>query len=152
MQSLRYAVSLVIYRNEKEFLVVKRPEEDKEIGGLWGLPASRFDPKTETPDQAVLRASREKLNCGVEVAERLPLVIIQKRRGYDLMLIDYICRLLKGEPDVSKARTQGTVYVDQKWVSDPKVLLKIAEKGSICAQIFLNHLGVLPAERLRTSL
>jgi hypothetical protein len=31
MQTLRYAVSLGIYRNEKEFLVVKRPEEDKEL-------------------------------------------------------------------------------------------------------------------------
>jgi hypothetical protein len=68
------------------------------------------------------------------------------------MLIDYICRLAKGEPDVNKARTQGTIYVDQKWVTDPKVLLKIAERGSICAQLFLNHLGILPLERLKINL
>jgi len=152
MQPLKYAVSVIIHRNDKEFLAIKRPEDDEELGGLWGLPASGFDPKTETPDQVALRVAREKLNCEVEITKRIPLVMIQKRKGYDLMLIDYICRLAKGEPDVHKACTKGTIYVDQKWTTDPKLLLEAAEKGSICTQLFLSHLGILPMEKLKTNI
>jgi len=151
MNPLKYAVSIIVYKNDKEFLTVKRPSEDR-MGDSWGLPASGFDPKKESPDQAALRTAKEKLNCEVQVIERIPLVMIQKRPDYDLMLIDYICKLKAGEPDVKKAQTQGTVYSDQKWTDDPKTLEDIAEKGSICTQLFLNHLGILSLDKLKTSL
>jgi ADP-ribose pyrophosphatase YjhB (NUDIX family) len=152
IQKLKFAVSFIVYRNKDEFLVVKRPDEDKEIGGLWGLPATGFNPKEETPDQAVIRGAREKLCCEVEIKERLPLVMIQNRHGYDLLLIDYVCRLAKGQPNVNKSQTTGTKYVEQKWTSNPKILQKISEKGSICTQLFLNHLGMWPKEKFISKL
>jgi len=152
MQELKFAVSIIIYRNNEEFLVTKRPETDNEFGSFWGLPASGFDPKKETPDQAAERVAREKLGCEVEILERIPLAFIQKRQGYDLLLIDYICRLKSGEPDVKKANTTGTVYTGQKWTKDPSILKPIAENGSICAQLFLNHKGLWPKEKFITKI
>lgn len=154
MQKLKFAVSFILYRNkeQKEFMAVMRPDEDKEIGGMWGLPATGFDPKKESPDKAVVRAAKEKLGVEVELMKRLPMVMIQQRKGYDLLLIDYICRLRSGEPDVSKAKTKGTKYVGQLWTDDPKILQKIAESGSICTQVFLNHLGLWPRDKFITKI
>ncbi|MBI4175579.1 MAG: NUDIX domain-containing protein [Candidatus Aenigmarchaeota archaeon] len=152
MQPLKYAVSIILYNDKKQFLVVKRPEEERDLGGIWGFPAVSFDPSMESFDGAVARVGREKLNCEVEPVGRLPITIIQERDGYDLLLIDYKCRVVKGEPDVRKARTSATKYADQKWTSDPGILMEGAEKGSCCIQLFLHDIGLWPREKFRTSL
>jgi 8-oxo-dGTP pyrophosphatase MutT (NUDIX family) len=153
LQQLRYAVSFIMYRNDKEFLVVKRPPEDEELGGIWGLPATTFDSKSESPDEAVLRAAREKIGCEIKITRRLPEIMIQQRHGYDLMLMDYECKLVSGEPDVHKAKTTGTKYIDKKWTSDPRATLEAgAKRGSICIQLFLYDKGLWPREKWITKL
>ncbi len=152
LSPIRYAVSFIIYNDNSQFLIVKRPKEDKELGDIWGLPAASFLIGDETPEEAVVRGGMEKLNCVIEPFERLPLTMIQERSGYSLMMIDYKCRLIKGKADASKAHTKGTKYTDQKWTSDPKLLMPGAQKGSACIQIFLLALGLLDVSKLKTKL
>ncbi len=76
MQPLRFAVSFIIYDKKKRFLVVKRSETDLELDGIWGLPATGFDPLKETFDEAVVRGGKEKLNCFIKPIRRLPLVFV----------------------------------------------------------------------------
>ena len=152
---LRYAVSFTVYRNNnKEFLVVKRPKDsnDELNSGIWGLPATNFDTKKEAPDEAVVRGGIEKLGCKIEPVRRLPISMVQEREDYDLLMIDYECRLVSGEPDVNTAHTSGTKYVEQMWVKDPKILYDAAKKGSACVQLFLFDKGLLKRENFITKL
>lgn len=52
---MRHAVSFIICNDKDEFLIIKRPESDKELGPVWGLPATNFDPRKESLDDAVVR-------------------------------------------------------------------------------------------------
>lgn len=152
-KELRFAVSFTIYKNgSKEFLSVERPKEDKELGDVWGLPATNFDMAKESMEDAVRRGGLEKLNCRIEPIRRIPVAMIQERYGYDLLLVDYECRLVEGEPDVSKATISGTRYVSQKWTSDPRTLKEAAKKGSVCSQLFLFDKGLLGRKELVTKL
>ena len=153
MNELKIAVSFIIYNEKGEFLAIKRPPEDEELGPLWGLPATNVQLKKESLDEAVLRDAMEKLNCKVTISERLPLAMIQKRQGYDLLLLDYKCDLVPGQvPDVKKAKTKGTKYTAQQWTKNTEMLFEIAKKGSICTQLFLNYLGKWPLESFVTEL
>ena len=59
-----------------------------------------------------------------------------------LFLMDIESKLVGDPPDVSKATTTGTKYVDQQWTSDYSVLKEAASKGSLCSQIFLDHKNI----------
>ncbi len=47
------------------------------------------------------------------------------------------------QPDILKANTTQTKYVEQKWTNDPMTLMPAARKGSCCASIFLTDRGLL---------
>ena len=78
--------------------------------------------------------------------------MIQERKDYSLLMIDFECNLIKGEPDANKAATQGTKYVDQKWTSDLNMLIDGANKGSACIQLFLNDKGIFNSKNFKTEL
>lgn len=141
---IKYTVAAIIKNNKnpEEFLVVKRPDDDPDLGGHWGFPAVTMKPG-ELPEQAAKRICKEKLNCDAK-ATRFLGIMFQKRNNYDIFLMD-IEMLLEDDsrPNVRAATTEHTTYVDQKWSTDPEDLRRSAEGGSCCSSIFLSDRGLL---------
>lgn len=144
---MRNAIAVVLRHPDKPgaFLVVKRPNETSEGGalsGVWGLPATRMR-EGELPEDAARRVCREKLGCDA-VPLHLVGTMFQQRDRYEMFFMD-VEMLLVGDspPDVAAARTDSTVYVAQRWVTDGSVLLPAAKNGSCCSTIFLTSQGLL---------
>jgi ADP-ribose pyrophosphatase YjhB (NUDIX family) len=148
---MKYSVSVVLREkiNDKNFLAVKRPYNDEEHPGMWGLPAISFKPP-ETPETAVKRLGLEKLGCLIEPYSFLG-AFYQERPSYKLILFLYEAYVKEGHPDVRKGK-KGTIYIDQIWTENYEILFPIARKGSACCQLFLYHLGMLKEEDLLTKL
>lgn len=141
---VKYVVAVILKNKEKpdEFLVVKRPDDDPDLGGHWGFPAATMN-AGELPEQAARRICREKLNCDAEPVRFLG-IMFQKRNSYDIFLMD-VDMIIEGsrQPDVHSAITEHTAYTDQKWSTDPMDLMKSAKGGSCCSSIFLTDRGLL---------
>ena len=140
----KYVVAVILKNavNPEQFLVVKRPDDDPDLGGHWGFPAATMQPG-ELPEQAAKRICKEKLNCDAETTRFLG-IMFQKRNSYDIFLMDFDMILAEGqEPDVHAAKTENTAYVDQKWSTDPEDLRTSANGGSCCSSIFLTDRGLL---------
>jgi ADP-ribose pyrophosphatase YjhB (NUDIX family) len=141
---VKYVVAVVLKNkdNPDEFLVVKRPDDDPDLGGHWGFPAATMKPG-ELPENAAKRICKEKLNCEA-TATRFLGIMFQKRNSYDIFLMDVDMMLVNGQqPDVHSAITENTAYVDQKWSTDPMDLMASAKGGSCCSSIFLTDRGLL---------
>lgn len=146
-KKVKYVVAVVLKNEENpnEFLIVKRPDDDPDLGGHWGFPASTMK-SGELPEQAAMRICKEKLGCEAEVTRFLG-IMFQKRNSYNLFLMDIDMVLAKGQrPDVHSSTTENTAYVDQKWSTDPEDLRKSADGGSCCSSIFLTDRGLLDRE------
>ncbi len=87
-KQIKYVVAVVLKnkRSDDEFLIVKRPHDDPDLGGNWGFPATSMLPG-ELPEQAAKRICQEKLHCGGEPTKFLGLMF-QKRNSYDIFLMD----------------------------------------------------------------
>lgn len=136
MKALKHSVALVV-EGPAGVLLVRRPDDDDSLPGLWGLPAVSLE--AEEPEHAaLLRAGREKL--GVEVE---PLRLIGEEdadRGDHMILMrDWAARIVAGEPAVPQPGA-GTQYVDWRW-GDPAELEPAARAGSLCARVLLRSLG-----------
>jgi len=141
---IKYCVAVVLKhtQNPDEFLVTKRPDNDPDLGGHWGFPATTMKPD-ELPEQAARRICKEKINCEAETSRFLG-IMFQKRNSYDIFLMDIEMVLKEGQqPDVHKAQTEHTAYTEQKWSTDPMDLMPSAKGGSCCSSIFLADRGVL---------
>lgn len=141
---IRTAIAIVLRSSIKpsRFLTVKRPDEDADLPGNWGLPATTLH-LGELPEDAARRVCREKLGCeGVPI--RLIGTMFQKRNAYDLVFMDMEV-LLTGDkqPDFTAAHTNSTVYVDQAWTNDVSRLIPAARHGSCCSTIFLTDQKLL---------
>lgn len=144
---IKYTVAIILKNNQdtEEFLLVKRPKEDQDLGGHWGFPAVTMNPG-ELPEGAARRICKEKLACEA-TPTRFVGIMFQKRNDYDIFLMD-IEMVLTGDkqPDVSQARTTGTAYTDQRWTANPMDLMPSAKAGSCCSSIFLTDRGLLNRE------
>lgn len=150
-KKIKYVVAVVLKNDKNEFLVVKRPDDDPDLGGHWGFPAATMK-EGELPEQAAVRICKEKLNCEA-TSERFLGLMFQKRNSYDIFLMDIEMQLASdAQPDVHAATTENTAYVDQKWSSDPLDLMASAEHGSCCSSIFLTDRGLLDPEQWINSL
>ena len=129
---LRQSVALVI-EGPEGVLLVRRPDDDESLPGVWGLPAASLRPGESELD-AVRRAGRDKL--GLEV---LPLRALGDERGRVAMR-DWAVEVVSGEPEVpgSGARTQ---YSDWRWGA-PAELAPAARAGSLCARVLLRERGL----------
>lgn len=139
-----YVVAVIVTSKDKpgEFLVVHRPSDDPDHRDEWGLPATTLK-AGELPEEAALRVCREKLGCEA-APKRFLGIMFQRRNSYDIFLMDVEMELINDTvPDVHKANTEGTAYVNQKWTSDPMDLTESARKGSCCSSIFLTDRGLL---------
>ncbi len=128
---------MVIYRDgdKDEILVVKRPEDDEDHPGIWGLPATSLD-EGENWEDAVHRAAREKLGIQIKVVDKLSEGH-QLREDFDITLRNYEVEIVSGEPECPQEGRPGTQYDDWKW-AEPEILQESAEAGSLCCTLFLD--------------
>jgi 8-oxo-dGTP diphosphatase len=122
-------VSLVIEDGER-VLLVRRPDDDPDLPGMWGLPAASLA-ESESPEDAVRRAGREKL--GVEVRSLEPL-------GTDGAMTDFRAEIVTGVPAVQQGGT-NTQYTELQW-GELADLVPAARQGSLCSRVLLRACGV----------
>jgi len=141
-KAVKCAVAAVVVHPEdpRAFLVVQRPPDDDRLPNVWGLPAVSLLPG-ELPEAAVRRIGREKLTTEIEPVRFIGIKSMD-RGDHELILMDIEARLVGGEPDVRRAPTERTKYVDQRWTRDPAELRDAARKGSVCSQVLLEARGV----------
>jgi NUDIX domain-containing protein len=111
-------------------LLVRRPDDDERLPGLWGLPAVSLAPG-ESEREAVCRAGREKLGVEVEPVERV---------GRDQTMTDWEARIVSGEPQVPQPGPH-TQYTDLRW-GEPSELVPAARQGSLCCGVLLRARGL----------
>ena len=122
-------MSLVVERPEG-LLLVRRPDDDADLPGVWGLPAASLEPG-ESEEDAVRRAGRDKL--GVEVRPVAPL-------GTDASMTGWRAELVGGEPSVPQPGPH-TQYSELRW-GDPAQLAPAARQGSLCSRVVLRAKGM----------
>ncbi len=122
-------MSLVIERPEG-LLLVRRPDDDEDLPGVWGLPAATLA-EGESEEDAVRRAGRDKL--GVEVRPLEPI-------GEDGFMTDWEAKLVSGEPAVPQPGA-NTQYAELRW-GEPTELVAAARRGSLCSRVLLRARGV----------
>ena len=118
------------------FLVVKRPDDPADpLAGAWGFPAVTL---TEGEDEraAVIRVGRDKLGVQLTPGARLGQASAD-RGAYLLVLADYEATMAGGTPSVPQPDASVTQYVEWRFAADPAELMEAADRGSLCAQIFL---------------
>ena len=122
-------MSLVIERPEG-LLLVRRPDDDEDLPGAWGLPAATLA-DGESEEDAVRRAGRDKL--GVEVR---PLRTV----GVEGFMTGWEAELVSGEPAVPQPGPH-TQYAALRW-GDPSELVPAARRGSLCSRVLLRARGL----------
>jgi 8-oxo-dGTP pyrophosphatase MutT (NUDIX family) len=111
-------------------LLVRRPDDDESLPGVWGLPAASLAPG-ESEEDAVRRAGREKL--GVEVEPLQPV-------GEEGGMTDWEARIRSGAPVVPQPgpRTQYTALR----FGGLAELVPAARAGSLCSRVLLRARGL----------
>jgi len=139
MKQTKKSISDVIYDPERtHVLLVKRPEDDKDLPSTWGLPAGSVK-NGETYEESVLRSGKEKLGVSLEIIELIEEGEVE-RKDYILHMKEYEAKITKGEPEVPQQVEGITQYQDWKWgVWDE--LKETAQKGSLCCQLYLQSIN-----------
>lgn len=140
---VKRAVSFVVLREAQDgsgprLLAVRRPPDDEDLPGAWGLPAASLR-SDETWEEAVARAGRGKLGVELEAGEALREGELD-REAYRLRMRLYRAEILAGEPDVDQPAEGVTRYVAWAW-SRPARLGAAAARGSLCSRLCLDWLG-----------
>jgi ADP-ribose pyrophosphatase YjhB (NUDIX family) len=132
VKPLKRSVSLVI-EGPGGVLLVRRPDDDESLPGLWGLPAVSLA-AGESEEQAVRRAGRAKL--GVEVRPLRPLGAEEAERDdHRIAMCDWAAEIVSGEPAVPQPGP-GTQYAGWRW-GRARDLEPAADRGSLCARVLL---------------
>ena len=111
-------------------LLVRRPDDDEDLPGVWGLPAVSLA-AGESEEEAVRRAGRDKLGVELEPVERV---------GSEQTMTDWEARILSGQPAVPQ---QGphTQYTELRF-GEPSELAPAAREGSLCCRVLLRARGL----------
>jgi ADP-ribose pyrophosphatase YjhB (NUDIX family) len=120
----------VVIEGAEGLLLVRRPDDDEDLPGVWGLPAVSLA-AGESEEEAVRRAGREKL--GVELQ---PL----QRVGAERTMTDWEARIVSGEPVVPQPGPH-TQYTALRF-GDPSELVPAARDGSLCCRVLLRARGL----------
>ena len=141
------AVALVVHCPDDAGLIlaVRRPQDDAELPGLWGLPAATLR-EDETVEDAARRIGETKLGVDVEPGE-VAAQGSQQRPAYllDMALLTATLRDPDDRPRLLAPPDRSTAYVDWRW-THPGILAEAAESGSLCCQLLLSRRGAASAE------
>lgn len=136
----RYAIAAAIHDPNGALLIIKRPDTDSELGGLWGLPALTrlaVDDEREIAEAIGPKKLGVKLAVGDRIGEQT-----MDRGSYVLHLADYEATIVEGDPVVPQDDPTLVQYTDVRFVSDPSILCISALKGSVCSRIYLDSIGI----------
>ena len=111
-------------------LLVRRPDDDDSLPGVWGLPAVSLV-AGESEEDAVRRAGRDKLGVRVEPLEPV---------GREDTMTDWQARVAAGEPAVPQPGP-NTQYTHLRW-GEPAELVPAAREGSLCCRVLLRARGL----------
>jgi len=121
-QRVKRSVAVLI-RSDRQVLTLRRPDDDDELPGVWGLPAGSYR-GGETQSELVRRIGDEKLGVTLEGGQILASGR-QDRASYVL------------EMDLVEARMMQTPSRGEwKW-DDPEVLKPGRHAGSLCCDLAL---------------
>lgn len=132
----RETVSLAVHRggDRATVLAVRRPEDDEDLPGHWGLPAASLR-EGEDWEEAVLRTGPEKMGVKLAVGPQMNEGRTE-RADHVLHMRLYDARLLEGRPEVPQPAAGVTQYTDWEW-AEPERLREAAGAGSLCSALYL---------------
>jgi 8-oxo-dGTP diphosphatase len=133
VKPLKQSIALVI-EGPNGLLLVRRPEDDEDLPGLWGLPAASLE-EGESEEEAVRRAGRAKLGVEVRAVRRLGEAA-GERPGYRIGMGDWEAEIVSGSPAVPQPGP-GTQYDELRW-GDAAELVPAARAGSLCCRVLLS--------------
>jgi 8-oxo-dGTP diphosphatase len=129
LKSPRRSVSLVI-EGPEGLLLVRRPDDDEDLPGVWGLPAVSLA-EGESEEEAVRRAGRDKLGVELEPVSSV---------GIEGTMTDWEARILSGRPAVPQPGPH-TQYTELRF-GQPSELVPAAREGSLCCRALLRARGL----------
>jgi ADP-ribose pyrophosphatase YjhB (NUDIX family) len=116
----------VLIRNGRRFLSVRRPDDDDELPGVWGLPAGSYR-NAETLENLVRRIGRDKLAVELTPIRKLARGL-QTRQRYRL------------EMELWEAEMAGAPRHPAWQWADAEVLEPGTQQGSLCCRLALDVL------------
>src|SRR5215813_12238540 len=120
MLPLKHSVAVLIHRGD-QILAIRRPEDDDELPGIWGLPAGTLR-GGDTVEDVIARIGRDKL--GVKLTPvRMLARGVQDRQKYRL------------EMELWEASMEGTpTYPEWQW-EGVQLLRPGMASGSLCCRL-----------------
>lgn len=127
MQSpIKHSVAVLIFRGD-QILLVRRPDDDDELPGIWGLPAGTCR-GTERTEDVIRRIGRDKLGVTLSAARQLSSGT-QERPAYRL------------EMELWEATMEGIPTLSEWQWSGFDLLKPGAAKGSLCCTLAIKSKG-----------
>jgi hypothetical protein len=120
----------VVIEAPEGLLLVRRPDDDEDLPGVWGLPAVSLA-AGESEEEAVRRAGRDKLGVELQPVERV---------GRERTMTDWEARIVSGEPAVPQPGPH-TQYTELRF-GEPSELVPAAREGSLCCRVLLRACGL----------
>lgn len=125
---IKHSIAVII-RADSQILAIRRPDDDDELPGIWGLPAGTFR-DSETPDDLIRRIGRDKLGVSLTPLRKLAEGA-QNRERYRL------------EMELWEATMMGTPsHMRWKWAT-LEALKDGSDRGSLCCRLALDSGGGL---------
>jgi len=124
MVPVKHSVAVIVFRGD-QVLAIRRPDDDDELPGIWGLPAGTFRPG-ETLDELILRVGREKLGVRLILVRRLASGN-QNRPHYRL------------EMELWEAVMEGTPSRGEWQLTSRESLRPGMEAGSLCCELAIQN-------------
>jgi ADP-ribose pyrophosphatase YjhB (NUDIX family) len=122
MHRVKHSVAIMIHHHD-EILAIRRPDDDDELPGIWGLPAGTAH-GTETAEDVIKRVGRDKLGVKLIPLRRLAFGA-QDRQRYRL------------EMELWEASMEGTPTYPA-WTWAPLDILRPGmTSGSLCCRLAL---------------
>ena len=143
MKNVKRSIAVVIYGEGRDgvrtVLAVRRPPDDVDLPGIWGLPAASLR-EGEDWKAAVLRAGSDKLGVRLALVGELGEGTLE-RPGHLLHMRLVEAQIAEGVPDVGQPCEGVTRYVDWKWAEE-RELAAGARQGSLCCRMYLREIGM----------
>lgn len=139
-RATKRSIALVIRHDRRPsmWLLVRRPPDDEDLPGVWGLPAGSHA-IGEDDEALVERIGRDKL--GVELVPVGEVGAgLAPRPAYDLAMTLFEARIAKGNPSVPQPVPGVTQYDALDW-REPEALEPGARAGSLCCRLGLEAAG-----------
>jgi len=130
---VKHSVAVMIF-NGDEVLSVRRPDDDDELPGVWGLPAGTLR-ASETIKDLIGRIGRDKL--GVELTPRRKVASGKQLRRLYLLEMELWEASMTGSPFSLRLRPTGLAlrgHRNWRWATIDS-LRRGAEAGSLCCSL-----------------